>query len=337
MKHVFKILGLLGLIWLGLLSVDSAAYGQEAVVVTVPGDGQLQGEISAYGGEPILQYCRIDRHLSKTDPAGTVYFEFKACHPENANMLANISWGDGAPDATVERVTCGRWRVPHLYKPGTYEANVVIKWKDGQATCTGDTSGGGGPSPNPACQTPAECWFWPAQAGEVNSIGHALASYVCADRAEIKKCSWTYNGRTNTEEPCRFENGSIAVLAGSTLKASDKISHTLYFKNGTKESVSCKYTPTEPPEANLLTISDDVIVSSVNARVNIFLRSAIADISVARPPLGPLNNNNHETPPQAPLNALAGIVGWPGFGWLWTFLLGAVGAIIVGRNINLRK
>lgn len=124
----------LALLTLGLITggpVFSLAQGD--VNATIPGEG-YQGWPGTYGGQKILQYCYFNRFLGEPFAGKTMHFEFKACAPDNHPMAGDISWGDGAT-THLERIICGRWRVPHIYqRGGDFSANIKIENESCQGT-----------------------------------------------------------------------------------------------------------------------------------------------------------------------------------------------------------
>lgn len=116
------------------------------VNATIPGEG-YQGWAGPYGGEKVLQYCYFNRFLGEPKAGRTMYFEFKACDAKKTHLDGEITWGDGSTQE-IKRITCGRWRIPHIYKTaGSFTANLCI---DGEC-CKGDTAT---PTPAPAPAAP---------------------------------------------------------------------------------------------------------------------------------------------------------------------------------------
>src|SRR3989338_1869556 len=221
--------------------------------VTIPGEG-YQGGAYPYGGlgddgqEKVLQYCYINRLIGDPKAPNTLYFEFKACDPDNKPLTAYINWGDGY-QTIVERVTCGRWRVPHRYAaPGDYTANILIN----SETCAGK------------CQEkPPSCTFWkpqnqrcyPGEAPDPAAIICISADYNCINLSLVEACTWNVGGTVSNQKPCRFEEVSINLPRGATVGPQSKIANTLKRTDGSTVSANCTFAA-GPPAGNL-ELADD--------------------------------------------------------------------------------
>ena len=95
------------------------------VNATLPGEG-YQGFSGPYGGQKVLQYCYFNRFLGEPKAGQAMYLEFRACDAKKPRLDGKITWGD-CSQQDISRITCGRWRVPHLYeKTGDYVAQIEI-------------------------------------------------------------------------------------------------------------------------------------------------------------------------------------------------------------------
>ena len=91
------------------------------------------GLLLAQAGSPVsfaVDYFYQNVFLS--DTANVVLeFTLKDCVPKDGSINGTIEFGDSSPAQKLERITCGRWRIPHTYfgddkSPKTYPATLKI-------------------------------------------------------------------------------------------------------------------------------------------------------------------------------------------------------------------
>ena len=184
------------------------------------------------GKEKVLQYCYINRLIGDPKAPNTLYFEFKACDPDNKPLTAYINWGDGY-QTIVERVTCGRWRVPHRYEsPGDYTANILIN----SETCAGKCE-----------EKPPSCTFWkpnngrcyPGVTPDPDARMCVDANYNCINRSLVSECSWSVDGVVSRQKPCEFGGGIISAPRGFEASSGTRVSNSLTRTDGSKGSANC--------------------------------------------------------------------------------------------------
>ena len=289
------------------------------VNATIPGEG-YQGFPGPYGGQKILQYCYFNRFLGEPKAGLTMYMEFKACAPKKTHLEGEITWGDGTKQ-TVSDITCGRWRIPHIYKElGTYSANICVEGE----CCKGE------PPPQCAPQAP-ECVIWPTVNGQCprgtqNKFSDCAAVNFtpCPDESAVKRCDWVLNGKiVSTKEPCWLDLSEIS----GTLNATDKLEGVFYREDGSQVKSSCQRVSAQPD----WDFSSNVAIDSPS---NNNLPQGLNEA----PPLGPLNNKINEAPPIGPLNnfgalAVGFFIGWPG--WLLGLLI--LAGVLVYRYLLIRR
>lgn len=122
---VGAMIALFGMSALVALAADPPSPPTTPTQPSLPPSSGGGGGVTTPGGS--LYYCFFNRFLSDPFPGKAVEFEFKACDVKHQKFDATVTWSDGSPDQKVERVVCGRWRIPHIYyQTGTYTAKVTV-------------------------------------------------------------------------------------------------------------------------------------------------------------------------------------------------------------------
>lgn len=212
----------------------------------------------------VLQYCYFNRFLSEPVTGKSVQFEFKACEPANKKLTAEIDWGDGAPQ-TVERVICGRWRIPHIYySVGDKTAKITIK--ETSETCedkitigagtlssqptTPPTASGLPPTSNvnnESCDLPPACYVWrddPRERRCSNNnqqIGLCLFGARNCPLSKIDRCIWSYKGKTAERPGCLSNQGEPFQFFIDWNNLNEKVSLTRVLKDGIKSTAACEF------------------------------------------------------------------------------------------------
>lgn len=292
MRFIASALLALGL----LLGAPVFSYAQQGDVnATIPGEG-YQGWAGTYGGAKILQYCYFNRFLGEPYAGKTMYFEFKACAPDNHPMTGDISWGDGAA-THLERIICGRWRVPHIYQHGgDFSANIKIENESCQGTAAPitpvtKTNSSTTPHPQPLysayvsvglsgrCPGARQCWYGPPSNGqcpdqhpsalEASQIGCITGQFDCLQSPDMQSCYWMINSIQGSQKivvDCNTPIFSSVELA----KANDfsnqnsglKISYTQEKADGSSATTDCSWADPVPSSSSMT--SSGASISSVN-------------------------------------------------------------------------